>query len=100
MLLRPWPASPRPSLSMKTLILLLSLLAALPISLTAADTATPSREAIGWCDLWISHANETNRARVLLIGDAITRGYYPDVEKKVAEQAFLARLATARFLAD
>ena len=100
MLLRPWPASPRPSLSMKTLILLLSLLAALPISLTAADTATPSREAIEWCDIWISHANETNRPRVLLIGDSITRDYYPEVEKKLAGKAFVARLATSRFLAD
>ena len=85
---------------MKTLILLLSLLAALPISLTAADTATPSREAIEWCDIWISHANETNLPRVLLIGDSITRDYYPGVEKHLAGKAFVARLTTSRFLAE
>jgi hypothetical protein len=46
------------------------------------------------------HANETNRPRVLLIGDSITRDYYPEVEKKLAGKAFVARLATSRFLAD
>src|SRR5436190_23970871 len=66
----------------------------------AETTAPPSREAIEWCDIWISHANETNRPRVLLIGDSITRDYYPEVEKKLAGKAFVARLATSRFLAD
>src|SRR5437016_13450804 len=70
----------------------------LPPSIAAA--APPAREAIEWCDIWISHANETNRPRVLLIGDSITRDYYREVEKKLAGKAFVARLATSRFLAD
>ena len=61
---------------------------------------TPSRESIEWCDIWISHANETNLPRVLLIGDSITRAYYPEVEKRLAGKAFVARLATSRFVAD
>jgi GDSL-like Lipase/Acylhydrolase family len=75
---------------------LLSLL--LPPSTAAA--APPAREAIEWCDIWISHANETNLPRVLLIGDSITRDYYPEVEKRFAGKAFVARLATSRFVAD
>src|SRR5437867_12850401 len=62
--------------------------------------APPSRESIEWCDIWISHANETNLPRVLLIGDSIARDYYPEVEKRLAGKAFVARLATSRFLAD
>src|SRR5712691_4028582 len=80
----------------------LALSAALAVSLITAcsSSAQPSRESIEWCDIWISHANETNLPRVLLIGDSITRGYYPEVEKRLAGKAFVARLATSRFVAD
>jgi hypothetical protein len=60
------------------------------ISLTGAQPAdiSPSgRESIEWCDIWISHANETNLPRVLLIGDSITRAYYPEVEKRLEGKA-------------
>jgi lysophospholipase L1-like esterase len=36
----------------------------------------------------------------LLIGDSITRAYYPEVEKRLAGKAFVARLSTSRFAAD
>ena len=39
----------------------------------SAETPPAAREGIEWCDIWISHANETNLPRVLLIGDSITR---------------------------
>jgi lysophospholipase L1-like esterase len=84
-------------------LLSLALVAAFAIRATAAEpkiAATPSLESIEWCDIWISHANETNLPRVLLIGDSITRGYYPEVEKRLAGKAFVARLATSRFVAD
>src|SRR6266498_3112224 len=64
------------------------------------NAAPPARESIEWCDIWISHANETNLPRVLLIGDSIARDYYPEVEKRLAGKAFVARLATSRFVAD
>ncbi len=67
----------------------------------AAPKTTPlSRESIEWCDIWISHANETNFPRVLLIGDSITRDYYPEVEKRLSDRAFVARLTTSRFVGD
>jgi lysophospholipase L1-like esterase len=80
----------------------LALSTALALSLITACSAPaqPSHESIEWCDIWISHANETNLPRVLLIGDSITRDYYPQVEKRLAGKAFVARLTTSRFLAD
>lgn len=82
----------------------------LPITMVASFTslveALPggvppaARESIEWCDIWISHANETNLPRVLLIGDSITRDYYPEVEKHLAGKAYVARLATSRFISD
>ena len=64
------------------------------------DIPPSARESIEWCDIWISHANETNLPRVLLIGDSITRAYYPEVEKLLAGHAYAARLATSRFISD
>ena len=87
---------------MAKLRLSLALTAAFAIHAAAAEpkAAMPSLESIEWCDIWISHANETNLPRVLLIGDSITRAYYPEVEKRLAGKAFVARLATSRFVAD
>ena len=87
---------------MKYLLLSLSLAAGFASNLTVAklNAAPPARESIEWCDIWISHANETNLPRVLLIGDSIARDYYPEVEKRLAGKAFVGRLATSRFVAD
>src|SRR5262245_62009815 len=70
------------------------------VGVAAPHAAPPTRESIEWCDIWISHANETNLPRVLLIDDSIARDYYPEVEKRLTGKAFVARLATSRFVAD
>src|SRR6202789_3788717 len=87
---------------MKNSILLLALAVAFASSIALAEpgAAPPARESIEWCDIWISHANETNLPRVLLIGDSIVRDYYPEVEKQLAGKAFVARLSTSRFISD
>jgi len=87
---------------MNLLLFPLSLAAVCAIESAAAesDTAPPSRESIEWCDIWISHASETKLPRVLLIGDSIARDYYLEVERRLAGKAFVARLATSRFIAD
>lgn len=86
---------------MQDLLLPLCFVAGLATNLSAAESnAAPARESIEWCDIWISHANETNLSRVLLIGDSIARDYYPEVERRLAGKAFVARLATSRFVTD
>ncbi len=87
---------------MKKLIAALLLVTSFIFVSSAApmDVAPSSHESIEWCDIWISHANETNLPRVLLIGDSITRAYYPGVEKHLSEKAYVARLATSRFVSD
>ena len=87
---------------MKKLLWSLSLTVVFTFKVTGAEPniEPPSRESIEWCDIWISHANETNLPRVLLIGDSIVRDYYPEVEKQLAGKASVARLATSRFVAD
>jgi len=80
------------------LISALCLAAGFASSVAAAkpDAAPPAREAIEWCDIWISHANETSLPRVLLIGDSIVRDYYPEVEKRLVGKAFPILIETIR----
>src|SRR5213083_206943 len=80
--------------------LIIALCLAAGFASSVAVAAPLAREAIEWCDIWISHANESNLPHVLLIGDSIARDYYPEVEKRLAGKAFVARLATSRFVAD
>jgi GDSL-like Lipase/Acylhydrolase family len=94
-LLRPF--SPFPSF---ILLILFGICFASLAGARAAEIPPSARESIEWCDIWISHANETNLPRVLLIGDSITRAYYPQVEKNLAGKAYVARLATSRFISD
>jgi lysophospholipase L1-like esterase len=91
-------------MNMKTLKLILPLTFA--VGLLSQACAQPAsyppaaKESIEWCDVWISHANETNLPRVLLIGDSITRAYYPDVEKNLAGKAYVGRLTSSAFISD
>lgn len=64
------------------------------------DVCPSSREYIEWCDVWISHAAETNLPRVLLIGDSIARDYYPEVEKRLTGKAYVGRLCSSAFVSD
>lgn len=83
----------------------LTLLGIFTFGLVPAAIAQPAvppaaHESIEWCDIWISHADETNLPRVLLIGDSITRAYYPEVEKRLAGKAYVGRLSSSAFISD
>jgi lysophospholipase L1-like esterase len=59
------------------------------------------REPVEWLDVWIPDSNVPAKLpRVLLIGDSITRGYYPRVEQILAGKALVARLSTSKALPD
>lgn len=78
------------------LLLLLALLS----STSFAQTNYTGKESIEWCDIWVSNANQAKLPRVLLIGDSITRGYYPEVEKNLSGKAYVSRLSTSAFVTD
>ena len=88
---------------MRKTILVAAVLLTFAISTTrshAADYPPAALESIEWCDIWISHANETNLPRVLLIGDSIVRDYYPGVEKSLEGKAYVGRLSSSAFISD
>jgi lysophospholipase L1-like esterase len=84
------------------LILPITLITSITSQVVAQPAVVPpaARESIEWCNIWISHANETNLPRVLLIGDSITQGYSSEVEEHLAGKAYVARLTTSRFISD
>ena len=65
-----------------------------------ADERPVRREAIEWCDAWMPHMNDRDLPRVVLIGDSITRGYYPAVEQNLAGKAYVARITTSKAIGD
>jgi lysophospholipase L1-like esterase len=69
-----------------------------------ADADSPAkilREPIEWLDVWIPDSKApATLPRVLLIGDSITRAYYPRVEQLLAGKALVARLATSKAIPD
>ena len=80
-------------------------MAALTLAVTLVQTALPAdrsihREKIEWCDVWMPDTNATGLPRVLLIGDSITRSYYPAVEAKLKGKAYCARIATSKAVGD
>lgn len=57
------------------------------------------RESIEWLDVWVP-GNNTDKPKVLLIGDSITRGYYQSVADALKERAVVCRLTTSKSLGD
>jgi len=77
----------------------------LHFSLLAAEaqpdgTAQKPLEAIEWCDVWQPNQAKSGLPRVLLIGDSITRAYYPTVQKQLEGKALVDRLASSAFVSD
>ena len=66
----------------------------------AADPPRVVRETIEWLDVWVPGNNVTDRPRVLLVGDSITRDYYKAVEDRLQGKAVVCRLATSKSLGD
>jgi len=79
--------------------LTLAALAALIPNAFAQDSPI-RRERIEWCDAWMPNMNDHDLPRVVLIGDSITRGYYPFVEQILNGKAYVARITTSKAVGD
>jgi hypothetical protein len=65
-----------------------------------AQDDQPKREGTEWIDAFMPNTNDTALPRILLIGNSITRGYYPEVVKLMGGKAYVARLATSKSICD
>jgi hypothetical protein len=59
-----------------------------------------AREGVEWCDVLMPNSGRSDLPRVLLIGDSVTRAYFPAVEKDLAGRAYCARIATSKSVGD
>lgn len=84
---------------MSALSLALPLLLIAP-PIPADDPPRVVRERIEWLDVWVPDTDFSDKPRVLLIGDSITRGYGPLVEQRLKGKATVARLTTSKSLGD
>jgi hypothetical protein len=70
------------------------------LSSMAQNRKMPVRESIEWLDVYMPNTNDTVLPRILLIGNSITRGYYPEVQKILEGKAYVARLTTSKSVGD
>ncbi len=82
-----------------TAVALLSL-AAVARADDPAPAAGLQRESIEWCDVWFTHADKTDKPRVLLIGDSIVQGYFPVAEREMGDAVYWGRFTTSRSICD
>jgi len=65
-----------------------------------AQEKQPIREDIEWIDVYMPNTNDHALPRILLIGNSISRGYYPEVVKQLEGKAYVARLSTSKSICD
>jgi lysophospholipase L1-like esterase len=80
------------------LIVMIALAFVLPAN--AQQPKQVIRENIEWLDVWMPNTNDSALPRILLIGNSITRGYYPEVQKALNDKAYVARLTTSKSIGD
>jgi hypothetical protein len=85
-------------MKIKSLALVIILFFAAAMPSIAQDKVL--REDIEWIDVWMPNTNNHSLPRILLIGNSIVRGYYPEVAKLMEGRAYVARLSTSKSLCD
>ncbi|HTH82510.1 MAG TPA: SGNH/GDSL hydrolase family protein [Mucilaginibacter sp.] len=65
-----------------------------------AQAQTIKREPIEWLDVYIPNTNDSALPRILIIGNSLARGYYPEVAKLMEGKAYVARLSTTKSVCD
>lgn len=66
----------------------------------AAEPPRVVRESVEWLDVWVPGNGVADKPKVLLVGDSITRGYYPAVADALKDKAVVCRLTTSKSLGD
>ena len=53
-----------------------------------------------WSNIWIENANQSEKPRILFVGDSITEGYYPFLEAYLTQDFSLGFYVTSKFLGN
>ena len=53
-----------------------------------------------WSNIWIENANQSEKPRILFVGDSITEGYYPFIKDYLSQDFSLGYYVTSKFLGN
>lgn len=81
-------------------IMKLSTLLLASIISTNAQAAPKIREATEWSSILITNTHQHDKPRVLFIGDSITGAYFPLLQSRLADVAYVSEYATSKSIAD
>lgn len=56
------------------------------------------QEKNDWSMIWIENANQSDKPRILFVGDSITDGYYNLVKESLSDEYYLAYYVTSKFI--
>ncbi len=62
------------------------------------DLAEVKLEKNDWSKIWIENANQSDKPRILFVGDSITDGYYNLVKESLSDEYYLAYYVTSKFI--
>ncbi|MCD6423896.1 MAG: SGNH/GDSL hydrolase family protein [Anaerolineales bacterium] len=53
-----------------------------------------------WSNIWIENANQSEKTRILFVGDSITDGYYTQVKENLSPEYYLGYYVTSKFIGN
>ena len=68
--------------------------------LEGADPSEVKLEKNDWSNIWIEYANQSEKPRILFVGDSITNGYYPLLKEDLSAEYYLGYYFTSKFLGN
>jgi len=65
-----------------------------------AEQTEVKLEKNDWSNIWIENANQSEKPRILFVGDSITNGYYPLLKEDLSSEYYLGYYVTSKFLGN
>lgn len=69
-------------------------------SIEDADQIEVKHEENDWSSIWIENADQSEKPRILFVGDSITDGYYTKVKENLSSEYYLGYYVTSKFLGN
>ena len=64
------------------------------------DQTEVKLEKNDWSNIWIENANQSEKPRILFVGDSITEGYYPFIMDYLSQDFSLGYYVTSKFIGN
>lgn len=79
---------------------IIAIVAVAALAMPAMAREHIEREYVEWTDVWLPGAERADLPHILIIGNSITKGYTPKVEKALEGRAYVGRFSNSKCLGD